>query len=99
MSAIAKKDNAYKKMYNLLIDFELKIATLSKVNKQRKSRKKKLTSANEIDHLKLHRKLLKNTLKWMKTANSNQRKKYTLEIQTTFKNAKKLFLKVNEEIN
>lgn len=44
MNAIAKKENAYKEMYNLLIEFELKITALSAFIKQQKNGKANLTS-------------------------------------------------------
>ena len=83
-------------MYNLLIDYELKIAELSGYGMQRKKKKKNLTADNDIARLKLHRKLLKTNLKWMKTANKKQWQKYELEVQSSFKKAKKAFSKLSE---
>lgn len=99
MSAIAKRDNLYRKMYDLLIDFELKISELSRIAKQRKKVKKNIASMNDLNRLKLHRKLLKNSLKWLKSASKKQKNKHQSELQGTFKKAKKAFLKSNEAMS
>ena len=99
MKAIEIKENASKEMYNLLLDYELKIGELSKYIRERKNGKANLTAANEMNRLKLHRKILKNNLKWMKTATDKQWRKYKEEIQNSFKKAQKAFLKSDDTLS
>lgn len=99
MNAVAQRDNAYREMYNLLLEFELKISELSAFIKQQKKGKTNLIAANEMNRLKLHRKLLKNNLKWTKTASDKQWRKYKKEVQSTFKKAKKAFAKSNDAMS
>lgn len=98
MNSIAKKDNVYRKMYELLINFELKIGELQRLGKRQKKGEESPIAANEINRLKLHRKLLKNNLKWMKTAPTKQYKKYKPEIEKTYKEAKKAFSDAEESL-
>ena len=74
MNAIAKRENAYEELYSLLSDFDLKILELSAFVKQQEKGEVDLISANEMNRLKLHRKLLK-------TASSEQWETYKSEIQ------------------
>lgn len=99
MSATENGNKLNRKMYDLLIDFELKIAELNRTAKQRKRAKKSAESTDEIKRLKLHRKLLKNNLKWLKSASKKQKLAYQSETLDTFEKAKKAFLKSKESTN
>lgn len=66
------KERMYRKMYSLLLDYELKISQLSKFIRNQKKSKISNANANEMNRLKLHRKFLKMNLKRLK--NMSQKK-------------------------
>ena len=96
MNAISKRDSVYREMYTLLVEYEMKISDLGKFVKEQKKKKPNLTTVNEMNRLKLHRKLLKNNLKFLKTASDKQFRKNRSELKSTFKKAKKAFQKSND---